>query len=47
MAHDVHHDAHQPPFENVCMTGPVLVGALIVGLAITAVLFAQAFWLHH
>jgi hypothetical protein len=34
------------PFENVCLTGPVVVGAFCFGLAITAAIFWQAF-LHH
>ena len=50
MAHEVHHDAHtgaHQPIENVCLTGTVVICALFGGLAITAIIFAQAFWLHH
>jgi hypothetical protein len=37
----------QQKFENVCLTGPICVGALVLGLAITGAIFIQAFWLHH
>jgi hypothetical protein len=36
----------QSSFDNVCMTGPAIVGAFFLGLAITAAVFANTFWLH-
>ena len=40
MAHDA------PHFENVCMSGTYIVGAMFLGLAITAVIFSHAFFMH-
>ena len=36
----------QQPFENVCLTGTVVMAAFFTGLAITAVIFYHAFWMH-
>jgi hypothetical protein len=50
MAQDLHHVAHTDahhPIENVCLTGTVVMCAFFGGLAITTLIFAQAFWLHH
>ena len=42
---DEHHIEHQ--IENVCLTGTYVVGAFFLGLALTAVVFVNVFYLHH
>lgn len=44
MSHDLHHDAHE---QNVCLTGPVVMSALGLGLAITALIMWWALFAHH
>jgi hypothetical protein len=47
MAHEIqntHRDGH---IENVCLTGPVVMGALCLGIAITSVIFWWALFAHH
>jgi hypothetical protein len=44
MAQDTQHDGH---FENVCLTGTVVMTAFGVGLALTAVIFWWALFMQH
>jgi hypothetical protein len=43
----VQHDAHDAHFENVCLTGGVLMSALAGGLILTAIVFWWALFASH
>ena len=39
-------DGHPQEFDNVCLTGGVVIAAFCTGLALVAVISIHAFWLH-